>query len=555
MFTKRHTVLILLMLTVIGFTLHFYNLNWGAPFYFHPDERNIASAVSQLQLPHQMNPHFFAYGSLPIYAIYFTAVGANYLSQVLQLIPIAPIQIVSFDQAIMISRIFSALFATFLIPIMYFLGKKMKNTTTGIIAAFLTTASVGFIQFAHFGTFELWLTFFSVLLFSQCLSYLAKPSKTMFLLTTITWGILIAIKVSSLALLPLPFAVIAAQHFQKTHSKKISGYLKLSTFLSILNFLKKIVLFIVIAAVVYFATNPYVILDTKDFVSSMNYESSVALGTLSVFYTGNFADTTPGLYQFLHVYPFLLNPLITILFILSFIYLLFQSIKTKNQSFILLIAYFLFLFSSQAVLFVKWTRYMMPTLPFIYLTVAIASTQILQKKRAFAMTGVVIAVCAIFSFSYFKTAFINTDSRIDALLAAQRLIPVNATILSETADLGILPFQDAFPHLTTFNFYDLDTNSPDATEGQLQQKIAESQFIILPSQRILQPRITKPTMFPKGYVFYTSLVNGNLGFHKIYETPCDIFCKITYLGDPVYWWEQTVSVFDRPTVFIFKRNS
>src|SRR3989344_6444253 len=50
----------------------FYNLNWGAPFYFHPDERNIASSISQMQFPDTLNPHFFAYGSLPLYTIFFT---------------------------------------------------------------------------------------------------------------------------------------------------------------------------------------------------------------------------------------------------------------------------------------------------------------------------------------------------------------------------------------------------------------------------------------------------------------------------------------------------
>ena len=160
----------------------------------------------------------------------------------------------------------------------------------------------------------------------------------------------------------------------------------------------------------------------------------------------------------------------------------------------------------------------------------------------------------IFAFSYFKTAFISSDSRIDALSFAQHAIPVDATILSEPADLGVVPFQDAFPHLDTFNFYDLDNSSSDATETQLRQDVSNAQYIILPSQRILQSRIGDPTHFSKGYLFYKSLLDGQLGFHKIYETPCDVFCKITYLGDPVYRWEQTVSVFDRPTVFIFKKN-
>src|SRR6185437_14005918 len=116
MFKKINKSLVLVtLLTLIGAFLHFYNLNWGAPFYFHPDERNIASAVSQLQFPHQMNPHFFAYGSLPIYAIYFTGVITNYIFQLLQLSTPAQPFIVTFEQAMLIGRTFSAFFSLLLI--------------------------------------------------------------------------------------------------------------------------------------------------------------------------------------------------------------------------------------------------------------------------------------------------------------------------------------------------------------------------------------------------------------------------------------------------------
>src|SRR5271169_2498736 len=116
-FSKPNILIVLL--TLIGTVLHFYNLDWGAPFYFHPDERNIASAVTQLSFPNQMNPHFFAYGSLPIYAIYFTAVGANYLMQFLQMTTSSQWFTVAFGQAIVVGRIYSALLATFLIPLLF----------------------------------------------------------------------------------------------------------------------------------------------------------------------------------------------------------------------------------------------------------------------------------------------------------------------------------------------------------------------------------------------------------------------------------------------------
>lgn len=556
---KKRNLLLLFFLTLCGAFIHFYNLNWGAPFYFHPDERNIASAVSQLQFPRQMNPHFFAYGSLPIYTIYFTGVITNYFSNFLSSTQTA-ILTVTFEQAILVSRIYSALFATAIIPTLFFIGKKLQDEKTGMLTAFFATASVGFIQFAHFGTFEMWLTFFSVLLFWNCLSLLKEKKFIFVVLLGFTFSILIATKVSSLALAPIPFLVLLTYSFQNT--RKSLNFKKFGM-LSLLSFLRNLCLVIFITATLYMLTNPYIILDTKDFLSSMQYESHVALGTLPVFYTGNFLDTVPAIYQFLHIYPFLLNPLMTILFILAFTYLLFQTIKTKKSSYLLLIAFYLILFCSQALLFVKWTRYMVPTVPFLYLIMAIALSKLTMqqyhnisflKPLKTPLLGSIIIICGIFALSYFKTAFITTDTRIQALLFAQHTISIDKQIFAEPADLGIIPFQDAFPHMNTFNFYDLDTNSFDATEEQLQQKIAQAQYLVLPSQRLLQSRIKNPKRFPNGHRFYSSLLSGSLGFQKIYETPCDIFCQITYLGDPVYWWEQTASVFDRPTIFIFKKE-
>jgi hypothetical protein len=558
---RKRNISLLFFLIVIGACLHFYNLNWGAPFYFHPDERNIASAVSQLQFPNQMNPRFFAYGSLPIYAIYFTSVATNYVLQWLQLNQPTQPQTVPFGQAIIVGRTFSAFFATLLIPILFLLGRKLKNETTGLLGAFLATTSIGFTQFSHYGTFEMWLTFFGVLLFWICLSYFHKPKTQTIIFASITFGILVAIKVTSLALFPIPLALFVMHSIRSTRQTSSLSFphhldIRRSDLQGFFKFLKYTLLFIIISVIVYVLTNPFVFLDQKDFLSSMNYESGVALGTMPVFYTGTFFNTIPLVYQLFHVYPFLINPLLTILFIPALVYLFYLTIKQKNAPKLLFIVFFVILLVSQAFLFVKWTRYMMPTLPFIYLSIAITTNSFSfgkkQKKLVVSACGI---ICLIFVFSYFKTAFINPDTRIAALTFAQHTIPLDAPILSEPADLGIVPFQDAFPHLDSFEFYDLDNNSMDATETELQQKISDAQYIVLPSQRILQSRMLNPTRFPKGYIFYKSLLNGTLGFHKIYETPCDIFCKITYLDDPVYWWEQTTSVFDRPTVFIFKKNS
>ena len=58
---------LLLFIIITGASLRFYNLNWDQGNFFHPDERNIAAAVSRLSFFDQLNPKFFAYGSFPIY--------------------------------------------------------------------------------------------------------------------------------------------------------------------------------------------------------------------------------------------------------------------------------------------------------------------------------------------------------------------------------------------------------------------------------------------------------------------------------------------------------
>ena len=95
---------------------------------------------------------------------------------------------------------------------------------------------------------------------------------------------------------------------------------------------------------------------------------------------------------------------------------------------------------------------------------------------------------------------------------------------------------------------DTDNNK----QKELNNILKTTDYIILPSQRIIRDRVEKPNIFPNGNNFYKKLEDGRLGFMKIYETPCDLFCKILYLGDPIYRYEETTSVFDRPTVMIFK---
>ena len=129
--TKK--ILLLLVVVSAGIFLRFYNLNWGAPFYFHPDERNIASSISQLNFPENFNPKFFAYGSLPLYVTFILGLIPSMLSNCNLSFPCS----ITFEQAIIGARVISALLALLLIPLTFFSAEKIKKGL-GIPAGLLT---------------------------------------------------------------------------------------------------------------------------------------------------------------------------------------------------------------------------------------------------------------------------------------------------------------------------------------------------------------------------------------------------------------------------------
>lgn len=527
---------ILIAIICLGLSFRIVNLFWGAPFFFHPDERNIASAIAGLNFPAQLNPNFFAYGSLPIYLAFFIGMGKNILFASSGI----SLEKVNFEDAIIILRLFSVILSIGTIFLVYKIGSIIESKSVGLVAAFLSATSIGLIQYAHFGTFETWLAFFSTLLFYSLLSYYKRPRLEAIALICFSLSVLISVKISSIIYIPLASLIFFQKHF--SFKKKL--FSAISIFSSV--------------AIFYIFTNPFALLDQTSFINSITYESNVALGKLLVFYTGEFYTSIPIVFPLIKIYPFLLNPVIFMLLPLSLFITLITLLKKFSKPIAFLIIFFLLSFLSQTFLFAQWTRYFIPSLPFIYLIIALASSTIYREhasyKKVWNVLGLMIFVaCLILAFAFVKTVYLAKDTRVTAAEFASRNIPGNANILSEVYDLGIVPFNQSFQNITLFNFYDLDNDSPDATTKILDDHLSRSDYLILPSQRLYQTRLNDPINFPKGHTIYRK-IHESPTFKKIYETPCDIWCKITYMYNPIFGFEQTANIFDRPTVMIFKIN-
>lgn len=531
----KFTSLAILSILVLGAFLRFYNLNWGNPFYFHPDERNIASLISTLDQKHGLDFWFqgtFSYGTFIAYIVFFIkTVFSPYLLH----LGFTD----TFSQSIILLRFISSVSSILTIFLIFYIGYKFWNFKAGMLTSLFTAFSAGLIQSSHFGTFESFLTFMYLLILLFSLIFIKRGELLYYFLSVIAIGIASAVKINSIIIFVVPLFLLIARSKQK----------KIASYKTFFNAFTATILLILITILL----SPYHA--TLEFKNLFIYEKSLLTGALPVFYTEEFFNTDPIIYQFLHVFPFLINPVLTAIFIPSLLYQAYKILKTKSILRVTLLLFFLVIFLPSALLFAKWTRYMVSTLPFTYLIISITLVDLLKRKFLNIkrlILNVIIAISFIHAISYFITAFVKPDTRIEASLWTKKNIPGNSTILSEVYDMGIVPFNQYLRNISLFNFYNLD-QMPKNRSLELDSLSSRSDYIILPSQRLFQTRILNSNKFPLGNKFYEDLRSGKLGFKKIYETQCDIFCKITYLGNPVFSFEQTATVFDRPVVFIFKR--
>src|SRR5438552_1738944 len=76
---SANRIYLFIIIIVLSFFLRIQNINWDQGFHLHPDERAIVLYTLPLKFPSSIaeflsptsswNPHFFAYGSFPLYLL------------------------------------------------------------------------------------------------------------------------------------------------------------------------------------------------------------------------------------------------------------------------------------------------------------------------------------------------------------------------------------------------------------------------------------------------------------------------------------------------------
>jgi len=325
----------------------------------------------------------------------------------------------------------------------------------------------------------------------------------------------------------------------------------------------------------------------------MNYESAVGLGTYKAFYTRQFENTIPILFQFQKILPYVFGLPQLILSILGFIFLpsyigqaikrwtlyifqvaklkrpgtraqsarqqawqlwstdgkqsiLTESEKSKQIQLDILRFSILLSFLPFSFFYAKWTRFIAPSFPLFSL---FAVLFLLHYGKKYIKVITIIIFITVIPGIVFLSVYLIPDVRFKASEWIYKNIPEQSKILTEAAnviDIPIVPPTYASSpknyRIRSFNFYDLDVDQQ--LQLDLHEALKEADYIIVPSRRVFKNHDEKN--YPILTSYYTGLFSGKNGFEKVAEfssTPLS----------PDEGAEETWTVFDHPVIRIYKR--
>ena len=529
----KKTVIVLLLI-ILCYT-RFVGLNWGLPYPMHPDERNMAVAIQQLNcnvlhvtrymLHDCFNPNFYAYGQFPLYL-------GRIIVWVMKFFDGDLATPVGFQEAVISLRFISAVSSIINVFIILkilqllsaSLNSKLKNP-----AFLLLTFSPYMIQFSHFGTTESLLMLFYSLIIYLSLKLLSdsKILNTKYLiLVSLFSGLAIAVKASSIIFLVAP--VIAIISNIKGQKLKLNIKLK-KVFLTTSYYLLTTILISIIFS-------PHNLISYKDLIGAIRYESDVALGRYVVFYTRQFVNTVPVIFQLTKIFPYALGWPQFILSILGFFLLPWKQsqqvarilgIQTARRQFFqpdagcraqinFLRLAFIIYFLPNSFIFAKLTRFMAPILPILSVFAVLfflnawsniyrwsMSKSKNKKSNIHIKNGKYLIFSLYILFFIFHILYVlpgfahlsiyrTPDVRFQASKWVYENIPEDAYILSETANVVDIPIPTLNGKRQTsniknynyvsFNFYDLDEQTQ--LQYQLRNHLSQADYIFVPSRRI-----------------------------------------------------------------------
>ena len=493
---------------------------------FHPDERAVAFAVERLSFqPLQLDPHFFAYGSLPFY---LARAAASLVSRWRPL---------DFEGLLLLGRTLSALAGFLTVLALFRLARALHGPEVALLAAGLLSACVLHIQHSHFMTGESLLTLLALLSLGFGVRLARYGRSRDALLAGGMAGLALATKASAAPLLaPLGVALLlSAYKSGRWRTALTQGALALGGLLA-----------------AFALGEPYAFLDFPEFRRQLLEQAGMVRHAGSLPYTLQYVGATPYLYDLGQMVLWGMAPALGLAVLWAAGRRSLGFLRERRGEDAVLLAWVLPFVAITGSFQVKFMRYLLPAYPVLILWAAAW----LWETRGTAWGRVRLRLVVV-GTGLAALAFLAVYRGPHTAVAASRWIyanaPAGSTVLTSHWDEGFpLPLPEGQPdrfHVVSFPFYDADT---PAKRADLAQALSRADYVAFPTKRIYGAITGVPDRYPDTDRALRQLFAGRLGFrlaHVAASRP-RLLCleALDELAD------ESFSAYDHPKAVVFARS-
>ena len=408
---KKTSTIILLLIIFLALGLRVYGITWGLPneihkLSYHPDERNIFYAASNLDLNSlDLNPNYFYY---PTFHIYFFVL----------IIQLMVNELILSSTTILIGRLITAGFGVLSVYLLFLIGKEFKNEEVGLISALFFAIVPIHVVHSHYLTNDVPVTFWVLTSLFCCFKIIKYKNLKWYILAGFTGGLGISTKYTA-GLIVLP---ILTSHFLNLSFVDQKFSIKNT---------KKIFISLIVLTIIFILTSPYVVLSSFESVRDIA-QITTYLNTPNP----EWFDTGNGVVY--HIRESIYYGIGAALLLLSLYGAVFSFKKNKHNNILLfsfIVPYILWVGKWE----VRFSRFILPIIPLLLILAASTLYDLNSKSK----TAAILVFLITFSYTIIGTAsyerlFVNEDPRDSAHIWMDKSIP-------RSSKIGLLPtFQSRF---------------------------------------------------------------------------------------------------------------
>jgi 4-amino-4-deoxy-L-arabinose transferase-like glycosyltransferase len=571
----------LILILAVGVSLRLYGLNWDGGHWLHPDERQIFFVVEDLGWPDSLaealspdsplNPHFFAYGSLPIYLLRLV---------VALLKPFWPTFHLG-DHLHLVARPLAVLADLCTIYLTYRLARILLPPPRSegavrwgaLLAAAFVSLAIIHVQQAHFYTVDPLLTFFVMLTLNLAADVGRGGGRARQVALGVSLGMALATKISAA---PLLFVVFVAYYERCPATGSQSPARR---FLAVL---RHMLLPLAVAGAVFVIMQPYALIDGSTFLDDTLRESQIARGTFDVPYTIQYTGTLPFLYSMWQTAFWGLALPLGLIAWAALAASLSRWLRRGPWNDALPLAWVGPYLAITGLLYAKHLRYMLPLVPVLCILAArllvgpgqegandsgrrVSSIRDWGARNWPALAASLLVVSVSLAYALlFARIYASPHSWVTASEWIYRNVPERSTVAVEYWDRALpLPVLTEgvrhSPKVYEQAVLSLYEEPDDAAKWEsLAAELSASDYLILASRRLYGSIPRSPDRYPFTTRYYDLLFAGDLGFDLAVEFtrgPTWLNPRVPPLPDPapaLFRPDESFVVYDHPRALVFR---